>query len=200
MSAVSEYPYDSKPISGRQIRVLCFEDKNISKGAKFIVQNVDDVRLSSTFDALSYCWGQEDPTIAPFKVDGKRVDITKNGSCALQHLVRDWFQDQEKMKSAERDPFTIWVDAICVNQKADEEKASQIPLMVDIYTRARRVYIWLGTSSPSVNTALKFLATHAKAKSCPTHSIQSTVGSAGDAKLEQGKQMMLVQCLRPVMP
>ncbi|KAF2093590.1 hypothetical protein NA57DRAFT_81092 [Rhizodiscina lignyota] len=38
----------------------------------------------------------------------------------------------------------IWIDAICINQKDESEKASQINLMGDIYSFASRVILWLG--------------------------------------------------------
>jgi hypothetical protein len=39
------------------------------------------------------------------------------------------------------------VDAICINQKDDVEKATQIPLMKEIYSLAEEVVIWLGFSA-----------------------------------------------------
>ncbi|KAI9779440.1 MAG: hypothetical protein M1839_007405 [Geoglossum umbratile] len=38
----------------------------------------------------------------------------------------------------------IWVDAICINQSDDLEKAEQVALMGDIYKSAQSVVIWLG--------------------------------------------------------
>jgi hypothetical protein len=38
----------------------------------------------------------------------------------------------------------LWIDAICLNQADDAEKATQIPLMGEIYGQARKVRIWLG--------------------------------------------------------
>lgn len=38
----------------------------------------------------------------------------------------------------------IWTDAICINQKNSEEKARQLKLMREIYSKATRVLVWLG--------------------------------------------------------
>ncbi|KAK4125477.1 hypothetical protein N657DRAFT_678594 [Parathielavia appendiculata] len=38
----------------------------------------------------------------------------------------------------------VWVDAICVNQSDAEEKSQQLPLMQDIYSKAKKVVVWPG--------------------------------------------------------
>jgi hypothetical protein len=38
----------------------------------------------------------------------------------------------------------VWTDAICINQKDNEEKSYQVPLMGSIYSLARRVVVWMG--------------------------------------------------------
>ncbi|KAG7285786.1 hypothetical protein NEMBOFW57_008080 [Staphylotrichum longicolle] len=40
----------------------------------------------------------------------------------------------------------IWVDALCINQMDPGEKSQQIPMMRDIYAKARCVFSWLGPS------------------------------------------------------
>jgi hypothetical protein len=40
---------------------------------------------------------------------------------------------------------SIWTDAICINQKDEKEKAGQIQIMREIYKKATRVIVWLGT-------------------------------------------------------
>lgn len=39
---------------------------------------------------------------------------------------------------------TLWADALCINQKDDDERAAQVKLMGLIYFKAQRVRIWLG--------------------------------------------------------
>jgi hypothetical protein len=38
----------------------------------------------------------------------------------------------------------LWIDAICINQKDDFEKATQVSLMGQIYSRCKETIVWLG--------------------------------------------------------
>jgi hypothetical protein len=49
-----------------------------------------------------------------------------------------------RLREARESP--LWIDAICINQKDNAEKATQIPLMGDIYSQTEQVIIWLGYS------------------------------------------------------
>lgn len=51
----------------------------------------------------------------------------------------------------------VWVDAVSVNAKDLDEKSKQLPLMTNIYSAARRVYIWLDKPSPACEQALDWL-------------------------------------------
>ncbi|KAK4171963.1 heterokaryon incompatibility protein-domain-containing protein [Triangularia setosa] len=42
------------------------------------------------------------------------------------------------------EPLTLWVDAICINQKDNPERSVQIRIMKDIYRTALAISIWLG--------------------------------------------------------
>jgi hypothetical protein len=63
------------------------------------------------------------------------LPITDNVKSMLQHLRKP------------HNPIYLWVDAICLNQEDENEKAEQIPLMGKIYSQAHRVYIWLGSGN-----------------------------------------------------
>ena len=62
------------------------------------------------------------------------IPVTDNLFAALDQVRPD------------RAPYWIrfWVDALCIDQRHDLEKATQIPMMRHIYSRARKVYIFLG--------------------------------------------------------
>jgi hypothetical protein len=85
------------------------------------------------YKALSYVWGDPNITL-PVLVNEKRYYVTANchaALCRLRGLAM----------------YHLWVDAICINQKDDVEKATQIPLMKEIYSLAEEVVIWLGCSA-----------------------------------------------------
>lgn len=85
------------------------------------------------YEALSYTWGNHENTIS-IKVNGKSFGITHNLSTALRYLRR-------------KQEVTLWIDALCINQKNDKERARQVALMTKIYHQAQRVHIWLGPAA-----------------------------------------------------
>lgn len=83
---------------------------------------------SPHFTALSYVWGDES-SLSTLICNGCDVPDTKSCFEALSSLRRIY------------GGITIWVDAVCINQKDDEEKRSQIPLIGEIYSWAQLVYV-----------------------------------------------------------
>lgn len=84
------------------------------------------------FNALSYVWGRYRCPKDNITCNGHDLAITASCYDALQAL-------REKHGT-----ITIWVDAICINQVDESEKARQVPLMQRIYSEAQSVYMWLG--------------------------------------------------------
>lgn len=97
------------------------------------------------FSALSYVWGHDtEPqhiTCGTFT-----VPVTQNCYSALQHIRQKWGR------------FTIWIDGVCINQRDQDEKAHQIPLMGRIYTEAETVYAWLGEGNARSARAFSYLS------------------------------------------
>jgi hypothetical protein len=109
---------------------------------------VVDLDQSPSFSALSYVWGQPPPTHdAKFiQCGNSSIPITSNCYSALIHL-------RKKVSN-----LFIWVDAVCINQKDDSERAHQISLMKFIYPSAAQVYVWLGESSPARSRSMDYLS------------------------------------------
>ncbi len=112
------------------------------------------------YEALSYVWGAPDNRhyivvdsgVAPEKDHGlsvtkkwAKLSIQVNLMAALRHL---------RQPSTSR---TLWIDAICINQEDNDEKAIQIQQMPNIYQSARRVVIWLGPAANDSQLALRTL-------------------------------------------
>ncbi|KAF3007828.1 hypothetical protein E8E13_010645 [Curvularia kusanoi] len=81
------------------------------------------------YTALSYVWGDARVT-RPVVVNGHTIEVTSNLADALLRL-----QNGRAQK--------LWVDALCINQKDDEEKSHQVQQMCDIYKNAKEVVAWL---------------------------------------------------------
>lgn len=50
----------------------------------------------------------------------------------------------------------FWIDSVCISQQDLEEKATQIPLMAEIYQRAARVIVWLGPPPKEMGKTFAF--------------------------------------------
>lgn len=112
----------------------------------------DDIRckisissLNSSFEALSYVWGDPRDT-RMIEVQGETVKATKNLETALRH-VRDT-----------REPRDLWVDALCINQSDNSERTHQVGIMDTIYREAQKVIVWLGDEQHEI--ALELIETH----------------------------------------
>ena len=51
----------------------------------------------------------------------------------------------------------FWIDALCIDQRNDYEKARQVGLMRDVYATAEKVIAWLGKPSPNTGEAIDFV-------------------------------------------
>jgi hypothetical protein len=90
-----------------------------------------------------YVWGDaRQPRVAIYCND-KNVMIRQNLHAGLVRL---------RLVDSIR---TIWVDAICINQKDSDEKSWQVPLMAEVFSGAVRVVAWLGAIEDTIaDTAL----------------------------------------------
>lgn len=68
--------------------------------------------------------------------------------------------------------FTIWIDAVCINQANIKGKEHQIPLMAEIYPGARLVYVWLGDGNALSDRAMDYF----KKMECQNHLFRKADG------------------------
>lgn len=104
-----------------------------------------DLSENPKYEALSYEWGSDDFNMCGIMLDGKPFPVRTNLWQAL-HYLRD-----------KRTTRTLWIDAICINQHDDLEKAVQIAQMKDIYSQAWTVLSWLGTSNKYIDEAFDMM-------------------------------------------
>lgn len=98
-----------------------------------------------SFVALSYVWGDLNDTL-PICVSGNTVSATRNLHEVVQSL---WDSKFDRL---------IWIDALCINQEDLLERASQVALMGDIYTRALYVLAFLSPLSDPFDLGMDYIA------------------------------------------
>jgi hypothetical protein len=124
--------YDSLNSETNQIRVV---ELVPGRWNDAINCNMRTVSLDEqpSYEALSYVWGDPKDTV-PIIVNGTSFPATRNLVAAL---LRVW---------SSVTPRTIWVDAMCINQKSLDERTQQILIMGRIYEVASSVLVFLGES------------------------------------------------------
>jgi hypothetical protein len=105
-----------------------------------------------SFNTLSYVWGQEDVT-------DESPSITINGQpwrvLPTVYPILEAICDNISFGTA----FWFWIDSICINQADDQERATQVQLMRDLYKKSSLTIVWLGGRSDTSDTAIDFLYT-----------------------------------------
>ena len=100
---------------------------------------------SGDYEAVSYVWGPSQDRV-DMNCDGEMISVTRNCDEVLRSL------------RGARTSRLLWIDAICINQNNIAERNQQVQIMGLIYRCARRVLVWLGSGTPSSDSALMFLA------------------------------------------
>lgn len=127
----SRSPFRYQPLGAREIRLL-----TLHITTRGVSCTLDHYLLESTpsFYALSYVWGTE-----PFS---EQIELDRNPFLVTKHLLAGLLTLGRQYG---RKPF--WIDAICIDQSNDAEKAVQVPQMAAVYSSAAKVVAWLGPAS-----------------------------------------------------
>jgi hypothetical protein len=128
-------PFQYSPLSGlRSIRILILQPAwKVSHPIQcsFKETSLEEQGTALPYEALSYTWGAPRGTKA-ILCEGRTILVTPNCEQALLHL---------RLRSR---PRTLWIDAICIDQRSIQEKNQQVPIMGEIYRHASRTILWLG--------------------------------------------------------
>ncbi|KAL9039318.1 MAG: hypothetical protein Q9214_004928 [Letrouitia sp. 1 TL-2023] len=138
----NEELYQYTPISVKTIRLFTIVTTATRVSCQIHHHAINNVL---SYYALSYVWGDEE-VCEPMEYNGRIIKISKNLSLGLKAL--------HKREGSQ----LLWVDAICISQDNDQERAAQVPLMGQIYASAQKVYIWLGSSTDNSDLAMSCLA------------------------------------------
>ena len=126
--------------------------------------------LSNHYDALSYTWGNEEPT-EKILVRRPQKPTTSAGKSRLKYFAQsmtkkriyirpnleDALRTFRDTNASTQEDLLLWIDAICINQTNEEEKSMQVARMAEIFSKAQDVLIWLGKEYNASSIAMDFI-------------------------------------------
>ncbi|KAH8649400.1 heterokaryon incompatibility protein-domain-containing protein [Tricladium varicosporioides] len=139
------YHYTYQPLTTpRSFRLLRFRDflhSELCELETFEIENCPP------FSTLSYTWGaplNTERSEEHYKDDKTKILIinTERGQQQLP-LLKNLYEGLCQLTQSER-PKWLWVDAICINQDDEAERASQVTFMGAVYSNCQQVIVWLG--------------------------------------------------------
>jgi hypothetical protein len=155
-----EYVYTK--IQSNQIRLLLLSRGRPGEAVHCSLKAMEYSRLESTqyvYQALSYAWGQDSPSKEIFLQDiivpAEHLSREEIYELASRQAVPRRFHVRSNLHNAltqlrsDSQDLWLWIDALCINQGDVTEKSHQIPKMLDIYSNALNVCIWVGLSGLS---------------------------------------------------
>ena len=99
------------------------------------------------FVALSYTWGEDMP--------GFEIHLVDDHQQARVYPIRPNLYDALlQLRPLQGDVVTLWIDALCINQRDTEERNTQVPRMKYIYQKAQSVEAWIGDAGRHMNKDL----------------------------------------------
>ncbi|KAH5650718.1 hypothetical protein HBI23_169750 [Parastagonospora nodorum] len=147
--AFDQSPYSDQPLGPGEIRLLVTETVPVPLQHVFpwlskespisLTTKVFRLDQKPDFHAISYVWGTAPASIrVPCNGNGRSLLVTPTAYEMLANFAkfeRLWW----------------WVDAVCIDQENEVEKAGQIPLMRQIYAKEMSVAVWLGAENPAMH-------------------------------------------------
>jgi hypothetical protein len=142
----SQFQYS--PLPGvSDIRLVILEPGMDDDPVKCRLINVS-LGENPVYEALSYTWGDASISGLTIFLDGKPFIVGANLGEALLNL-----RHKDAKNEKER---TLWIDAICINQRSIPERNEQVQRMKSIYSNAIKVLIWLGNYHESSDDSLEY--------------------------------------------
>ena len=131
LSVSSSYSYEALSQPEADFGLLLLKATRASSDALTCDLQIFRLGAEATpaYESLSYCWG--DPaTVDRIELDGKSHYATDSLGSFLRRQVGQDTTDQ-----------CLWIDALCIDQDNEEEKACQVSIMGRIYSNASRLLL-----------------------------------------------------------
>jgi len=102
--------------------------------------------IEASYTGLSYRWGAHSP--------GNFILINNKRFWVRQNLLDFLMMARGNNETSE---VFYWIDALCIDQANKRERVHQLAQMGQIFSRADRVFLWLGSADPTLAGVLPIL-------------------------------------------
>lgn len=123
------YPYTK--LQENQIRLFTLFPGDVTQRLHGMLWSTTS-KMAGAYTTLSYVWGPEDQPTHVMRTPLGDISIRQALYVALVNLRQ------------KREPLTLWVDALCINQSDELEKARQITLLAEIFQRSTSTVAFIG--------------------------------------------------------
>lgn len=137
------FSYSPLDVSRREIRVLVVHPGEFGEPIRGSIRHVS-LRSEPRYETISYCWGSKKKRTL-IRLNEGSVSVPASSAAALRRVRST---DQPRM---------VWIDAICINQRDDDERGQQVSMMAEIYRSSTHNLIYLGEGDASTKLALECL-------------------------------------------
>lgn len=141
--AIQHFAYTPLKVADYSIRILevlpDVEDRPVQ-----VRLSESKTPLTQRYRCVSYMWGAPSDETYDIILNECSFTVRKN----LYHFLR--------MAGRRFSNTPLWIDAICINQQDDVEKAVSVSRMAEIYSTATETLVWLGDDA-EVSSALEWL-------------------------------------------
>jgi len=106
---------------------------------------------ATPYECLSYCWGEPR--------DHRQIFVRVSGSQYHTGTVSVNLHNALRRLQSTHTSKLLWIDALCIDQGNLLERAAQVSMMREIYSRASGVIVWLGECTCSLSAAVACITT-----------------------------------------
>lgn len=135
--------YESLEASRKQFRLLQVFPGQASDTIRCSLKTFDLAGPTQPrYETISYCWGHNNK-VKEIYINHKRVTVPQSCFSALRRV------------RCTDGPRTVWIDAVCINQRNTRERNSQVGLMKMIYANGVRNIVCLSESCSTPRPILR---------------------------------------------
>ena len=132
----------------RSVNDIRFLSCEITDGTPLWLLESFERQTATKSNALSYCWGNgvKQP---PIVCNGHSIKVTSSVAGTFQMIAQSHTRNDAQVWMDE-----VWMDALCLNQEGEHEKAVHNAQMSQIYAEACQVILWLGGADSENDTII----------------------------------------------